>query len=414
MKIRNKYVKVFIYTLSTLVFFLPQLSTFYYVYFLDAFGLTNAQAGTLLSVFGMTSIPAYLFGGYVADKFQAKKLVLIACFATGCLGIALTFVTQYYILLAIYVCFGITTTFLQWSAMCKIIRSMGNEAEQGKLFGTMEMSNSIIGVIVLYGILALLGKLLEVTGFKIVTSVFGVLIIISGLLIAYLCDDPSLGIKDNDFDFKAVGRVLKHPVVWLNGFLVMGVYTLSTASTYLSPYLSEVVGISVTVAVAFQIAVMDVLSIFVSPLGGIAIDKFHTPPVAITTAATCILMFITILILGPGATTWLIMGVVIILYISLNLLRPCMYTPVPEGGVPVEITGTAVGIVSAIGYSTDTWLYTLCGSWLDKYGDAGYNRIWCLIIAGLVMAIIAISLFQIYKNKHKTEIEEALKQNYEV
>ena len=55
MKIKNKYITVFIYTLSTLVFFLPQLSTFYYVVFLDAFNLTNAQAGTLLSVYGMTS-----------------------------------------------------------------------------------------------------------------------------------------------------------------------------------------------------------------------------------------------------------------------------------------------------------------------------------------------------------------------
>lgn len=83
MKIKNKYITVFIYTLSTLVFFLPQLSTFYYVVFLDAFNLTNAQAGTLLSVYGMTSLPAYLFGGLLADKFKAKNLIIISCFATG-------------------------------------------------------------------------------------------------------------------------------------------------------------------------------------------------------------------------------------------------------------------------------------------------------------------------------------------
>ncbi|MCB6992658.1 MFS transporter [bacterium 210820-DFI.6.37] len=415
MRIKSKYIKVFIFTLSTLVFFLPQMSTFYYVFFLDAYGLTNAQAGTLLSVYGMTSLPAYLFGGLMADKFNAKKLIIISCFATGGLGILMTFVSSYYILLPIYVIFGFTTTFLQWSALCKIIRSMGSEREQGKLFGSMEMSNAIIGAACLYGVLAALGTLMETTGFKVVTSIFGILLIISGILITVLCDDPSAGIKTNDFDFKSVGKVLKHPVVWLNGFIVLGMYILNTSSSYISPYLSEVVGIPISLAVGLQIAAVYVFNAIFCPIGGAAIDRLHnTTPVLLTGAAVCVILVCALIVIGPTAAPGLIIAVVLLFYIGFNTSKPCMYTPVPEGGVPIEITGTAVGIVSTIGYSSDIWLYTLCGTWLDKHGDAGYNRIWGLIIAGMIISAIAGILFQLYKNRHKEEIEEAYRHSAEI
>lgn len=412
MKIKNKYITVFIYTLSTLVFFLPQLSTFYYVVFLDAYNLTNAQAGTLLSVYGMTSLPAYLFGGLLADKFKAKNLIVISCFATGTLGIIMTFVSSYYILLGIYVVLGLTTTFLQWSALCKIVRSLGTEQEQGKLYGTMEMSNSIIGAVCLYGILAALGLILEAVGFKVVTSIFGVLLFISGILIMLFCNDPSAGIKDNDFNFKSVVSALKHPVVWINGFIVMGIYLMNTASTYLSPYMSEVIGVPMTIAVGIQITASYILSAFLTPVGGAIIDKSgKTPPLLLVTCAGVIACMASIIFVGINASIGLIIAIIVAFYVVLNLQRTCMYTPIPEGGVPLAITGTATGIVSTIGYSSDIWMYTLCGSWLDKYGEAGYSRIWGLIIVAMLVSAVFGLLFARYKKKNREKIEAVYREN---
>ncbi len=412
MKIKNRYIKIFIFALSTLVFFLPQLSTIYYVLFIDAYDLTNAQAGTLLSVYGATSVPAYLFGGLLADKFSAKRLIITSCFVTGALGIAMTFVSAYFVLLAIYFLFGFTTTFLQWSAICKIVRSLGNEQEQGRLFGVMEMSYAIIGVVCLYGILAVLGSLLDTVGFKAITSIFGILLIISGVLMIILCDDPSAGIKDSDFDFKSVRKVLKHPVVWFNAFIIMGVYILNSASTYFSPYLSEVVGVSMSLAIGIQIASSYILSMIFAPVGGVVIDKSGgTTPLLFMSCGACIAFLLGIIILGPSAAVWLIVGIILAYYIVLNMMKPCVYTPIPEGGVPIELTGTAIGIASAIGYSSDIWLYTLCGSWLDKYGDAGYSRIWGLAIGGMIITAAAGVLFHIYKKSHKELIEQVYKEN---
>lgn len=83
--------------------------------------------------------------------------------------------------------------------------------------------------------------------------------------------------------------------------------------------------------------------------------------------------------------------------------RSGMYTPIPEAKMPMNITGTAMGICSAIGYSSDLWLYTLCGNWLDKYGSAGYNYIWILTIGAMILVIFCSFLLHIYEKKYVTE-----------
>ena len=90
------------------------------------------------------------------------------------------------------------------------------------------------------------------------------------------------------------------------------------------------------------------------------------------------------------------------------LSRSCLYTPIPEAKVPFEITGTSMGIASAVGYSTDLWLYNLCGKWLDAKGAAGYNNIFILLLAGLAIVLICAVLLHVYEKKnHCFESEQS-------
>lgn len=114
---------------------------------------------------------------------------------------------------------------------------------------------------------------------------------------------------------------------------------------------------------------------------------------------------------GTSAAIGLIIAILIAFYVVLNLQRTCMYTPIPEGGVPLAITGTATGIVSTIGYSSDIWLYTLCGSWLDEYGESGYSRIWGLMMVGMLVSAVFGLLFARYKKKNKEKIEAVYREN---
>ena len=398
----RKYLLIFLLTLSTLCYQLPYLSQTFYTQFLEAFALSNQQAGQLLTMFSLTATPGYLFGGMLADKFSPKKLVVISQVLTAAFGFIMTFLPGYTWLLVCYLGFGVSTTFIHWSAYLKLVRAQASENEEGKIFGFFEMCAAIIGAIMSYGILAVLQKITATIGFRSVTSIFALVLVLVALLIAFLVKDTSASTDEKEnFRFSMVGAALKNPVTWLNGFIVMGLFAVISASNYLNPYLSGVFGVSVTFSTGFAIANRTLVRLFLAPIGGLMLDRLKTPRF-LTIMCICMMVLVGGLIIIPQERSTLVPAMVLsILLISvLALSRAGLYTPIPEGKVPFEITGTAMGIASAVGYSTDLWLYNLCGSWLDQYGNNGYRYVFMLVLAGLLLVIISAVLLGVYKKRY--------------
>jgi nitrate/nitrite transporter NarK len=390
--------------MSCLCYNLPYLSSTFYEQFLGAYGLSNTQAGFLLTMFSLTATPGYLFGGLMADKFSAKKLIVLSTSLTAVIGIAMSFIKSYPALLVCYLGFGVTTTFLQWSAFLKLVRSQGDVSEQGKIFGFFELSYAIVGAITSYGILAFLETLIARTGFKIVTTIYGGLLIVIALLIWFWVKDAKDSETVNEFNFKMVGKVLKHPVTWINGFIVMGMFIIITGSSYLNPYLTQVFGTASALGVGITIFNRTIARIIFSPLGGSLIDRWgKTSKLLIIMAAGIIVACVAMMLIPQDPSAYTFAVIIILLFIVImSSGRAGLYTPIPEADIPLEMTGTAMGIASAVGYSTDLWLYTLCGNWLDKYGAAGYQYILGLFIAGMCIVIVSAVLLQVYLNKQKS------------
>lgn len=71
--------------------------------------------------------------------------------------------------------------------------------------------------------------------------------------------------------------------------------------------------------------------------------------------------------------------------------------------------GTVLGIASALGYSTDAWIYNVCGGWVDRYGNDAYNLIFILQAVGAVVMIVSgLLLARLYK---KAQAKEASAEN---
>ena len=69
--------------------------------------------------------------------------------------------------------------------------------------------------------------------------------------------------------------------------------------------------------------------------------------------------------------------------IAIFALRGIYFALLEEGGVPLAVTGTAGGVVSAIGFTPDVYMPILGGELLDRFpGIEGYQYIF-LISAGL-------------------------------
>ena len=64
-----------------------------------------------------------------------------------------------------------------------------------------------------------------------------------------------------------------------------------------------------------------------------------------------------------------------------------------QGGVPVAVTGTAVGLVSVIGYTPDAFAPVLSGLVLDAYPGARGYQILFLLMGGLsFLGLVAATL----------------------
>ena len=78
---------------------------------------------------------------------------------------------------------------------------------------------------------------------------------------------------------------------------------------------------------------------------------------------------------------------------------------IEEGGIPKAMTGTAAGVISAVGFTPDVFMPLIGGVFLDNYaGVVGYQYFY-LTIAGLcvVGAIAAgMMLSRISSSKIKT------------
>ena len=165
--------------------------------------------------------------------------------------------------------------------------------------------------------------------------------------------------------------------------------------------LSENYGMNVTVATGYSIYNRYVARVLLATAGGLLLDKLKTPKF-LSIFSVAMMVVLGGLIAVPMDSSLMVLAFILCILFSsmLGSTRSGMYTPIPEAKMPMSITGTAMGICSAIGYSSDLWLYTLCGKWLDQYGSAGYHYIWMLTIGAMALVVVCCVLLHLYEKKY--------------
>lgn len=404
-----KYASIFLITFSWIVYLIPYLATDFYTQFLEAYGLSDGQLGRVITYFGLTATPGYFVGGWIADKFNPKKLVVVSCISTALIAIIISTIDSYELLLFLYLAMGFTSAGLHWSAHLKIIRSLGGDDEQGKLYGAADTAYGIFTILMTYGVLALLNTLLESTGmgFRGAIIIYSIISILIGVAVLFVVpyDHEAVENIDNErITLSLVRDVLKMPLTYYLGFFTLGFYLIRCIIPYINPHLSTSFGISVTFATAFTMTVRTGVKMFSGPMGGLIRDKIgESTPVALLGGAGA-LLFSIILAFIPDVSkySYSFMIVAVLIVVFSGMTSPLLYTPVSEAKIPLKYSGTILGIASAIGYSADIWLYNLCGGWLDKYGELAYRYIYLLMaFGGLMMIVCALLLKTCYDKARK-------------
>ena len=83
-------------------------------------------------------------------------------------------------------------------------------------------------------------------------------------------------------------------------------------------------------------------------------------------------------------------------------LRGIYFALVHESGVPLEVTGVAVGVISMIGLSPDIFMPLLGGMLLDTYSGAEGYQYFFLFVCGMCCLGIIATLLLATRNATRT------------
>ena len=377
--------------------------------FLDVFNITNLELGGLFSTYGIVAFFSYLYGGVLADRYSPRKLLSISLIFTSLGGLIMMTYPSYFIMQLLFAYWGFTTVFIFWAPMLKATRAIGGVKMQGKTFsfldggrGIVASSIGLIGVLI-FSILITkdvssltLSEKQEV--FKYVIGASSLIVFIIGIVVytylkIELKDDEKIG------NIKSLLKLSKLKSVWLISFIILcaymgykitDVYSLYASEVMLfdeinaarvgalQQYLRPIVCISVAFFTDKNGNINNILiGFFVMMLGSILFAS------GLITVSMNMLFFISLIIVATG--TYAIRG----LYFSI----------LKDGKIPYILSGTAIGLISMVGYSPDIFATPLYGYLLDNYpGIKGHQYVYLILFISSILGIYVSLKFKKLNN----------------
>ncbi len=393
-----------------IIFMLPFLREVYYIPMQEAFGFNHWQLGVLMSVFGTVSLLTYFPGGWLADRFSPRKLISSSLLATGLVGFYFSTYPSYNMSILIHGFWGGCISLVFWCAMIKATRDWAPAEEQGRAFGILEGGRGVSEVLsssIFLAVFAWLGS--NASALSQVIILFAITNIILAFMAWFILDDnlgDSAINKEDRVGLKEVIDVLKMPVVWLITLVVLTAYSAYWGSYYFAPYATDVYGLSVVMGGAVGVGKMWIKPFAAVGAGYIA-DRIG---VSKTIFYFFVLMTVNFLVFGliPGGSTFLVLMLInaTIVSVAIFSLRGIYFALLEECGVAPLVTGTAVGVISAIGFTPDVWMPLIGGFILENYPDNGY-RYFFFVIAFLC-AIGTVAAWILLQKSNDVEAKQTL------
>ncbi len=406
-KINNK--KFLILTLLILsgefIYFLPYvLSRVFRPTFLDVFQLNNFQLGSLFSVYGVVALLSYIYGGVITDRYSPRKLMSSALFLTALGGLVLASYPSYQTLQILYGYWGFTSVFLFWGAMIKATRLWGGDNNQGKAFGFLDGGRGIVaasmGSIGVFVFSIVLTNDIESASVLERQEAFRYVILLSSFMVAFIgllvliflrnSNDKNTNVEMPLNTLTNIKGVLKNESIWLLMLIIMCAYVGYKVTDIYSLYASEVMLYD-----QIEAAEVGALQLYLRPIVCIAIGLLADR----TKNMFWIIFGFTFMLIGalifsfgfikPDMNLIFFMSLVI-LAVGTYSIRALYFAVLKEANIAFALTGTAVGIISVVGYSPDIFAGPIMGYLLDKNpGVVGHQYVYFMLVIFSIIGLIA-------------------------
>ncbi len=277
-----------------------------------------------------------------------------------------------------------------------------------------------VGLAIFAGILgsgeALADKTAALTS---VVYLFSSIVLVTAILIfIFVEDDKKLqemsenaGERSDDekFHLKDVGQLLKNKYVYLMGGIIFCGYAVFWTVYYIGGFLQTNVGID-----AVTVGTITVVILWMRPVGGFIggfladrIGRPKTISIALIGAAA-FLVSVSVLPVASGASMFPVLAVG--LGVFLYMIRGTYWSLLGMSKISVAMMGTAIGLISFVGYLPDIILPQLNSFLWATFGDQGGYNAYFIVSAGLgIMGVLILAVYARMNVKEKSESLKAAK-----
>ena len=384
-----------------LVFSLPfHLARFFRPSFLELFNLSNTNLGDIFAVYGLTAMVSYFFGGLIADKISARKLMTVSLLLTAFGGVYMSTIPDKLGMMILYGYWGMTTIFLFWAAMLKATREWGGNYTQGRAFGFLDGGRgllasiiSAIAIIIFASFLPieinLATTLQKLNGFRSIILFYSALTAIAALLVWLFLPEPETA-NDNkqSSNFGNIIKVLSNRLVWLHAGIIICAYSTYKGLDNTALYAYEVLGMhEVDAAKLFTYG--SLTRPIAAILAGFLADRIIASRVILIMFFILIGAYIGFKIFDASASSTIFILVnIFTTFFMVFAIRGVYFALVNEINTPKHITGTTIGIVSFIGFTPDIFFGSISGRILDASPGIEGHQNYFLFLS--VIALIGV------------------------
>lgn len=369
------------------------------------FNLTNLELGTLFSTYGIVAFLSYLYGGILADRYSPRKLLSVSLVLTSFGGAILMTYPSYIVMQLLFAYWGFTTVFLFWAPMIKATRIIGGLKKQGKTFsfldggrGLVASSIGVIGVIIFSILITTDISAANIedkqNAFKYVIAVSSIIVFLCGIIVYLflkieITDDEKIG------NFKNMKKLLKSKSIYLISIIILCAYMGYKITDIYSLYAAEVMMFD-----QINAAKVGAFQQYLRPLVCISVGLFSDKIGNIKNIFIgFIIMLIGSIIFASGivSSSLNILFIISLVIVATGTyaIRGLYFSILNDGDIPIALSGTAIGIVSIIGYSPDIFATPLYGYLLDTYpGIQGHQFIFMILGISSIIGIFTTLKFK--------------------
>jgi MFS transporter, GlpU family, inner membrane protein len=395
--------------------FLPafHLGRYFKSSLLTTFSIDEFQLGQLGAIYGVCATACYFLGGPLADRWSPRKLLSVSLVVTALGSLYMATVPSFGGLCILFGFWGVSTILVFWAPLIRATRESAGGDGQGSAFGVLDggrgLASAVIASIAAYAFAVMVGgdavnnPVREAAAVQKLVYLYGGNCLLAAVCVWLFVPEPQpvaasaedQGQKKTTGSLRHLALVLRSPAIWLQAVVIIAAYSAFKMIDNYGLYSEDAYGLTPS-ASAKLIAYISFVRVGAALAAGWIADRLLGVRVTIQVCfGFLIASYVAFLFVTPSpGLMWLMITNMVVSCVGFFALRGIYFALLEESGTPRELTGTAVGVISFVGFTPEIFMGPLTG-WLIRearaQGDvlAGYHQIFWILLALSVCGVFA-------------------------